>query len=350
MVKKGIAVLTPEDLDDLWSIRRIIEPKDLISGKTTRLLKRESEYGRPDRGERIPVFLAIEVEEARLDYSLSRLRVTGKMVESSHEALVKGSYHSMVISPGYTFNLRKGKDEFHELTIRILRQGGREEAFLVVSLDHREGSVGKVLGTHLQIYPALSSGYQGKSYEGRAYDAQSFFEKLKELVVSSHREGSRIFITGPGIVKYRFSNYLAQNTDLGPLTKVLDGLDLSGEDGVRQSLRHPALKEFLEGTSLALAQSYLEELLRRIGRDDPRIAIGPKEVMNASKAKAIEAVLLSDRLFTSGFSEDALVNLLNEVDSYRGKSFLLDSSTDLGTQVSSLGGVIAILRFAIQFS
>ena len=62
----GIAVVQPEDLQDLWTLRRIISPSDEISGETTRVIKQKGEFTRPDRGERISVRVSMEVESLKL--------------------------------------------------------------------------------------------------------------------------------------------------------------------------------------------------------------------------------------------------------------------------------------------
>ena len=40
--------VTPEDSDDLLTLRRIIKQGDKIIGDTTRVVKQEKEYSRPD--------------------------------------------------------------------------------------------------------------------------------------------------------------------------------------------------------------------------------------------------------------------------------------------------------------
>ena len=42
-----------EESDDLLTIRRLIKNGDKIVGETTRVLKQEKEYSRPDKGESI---------------------------------------------------------------------------------------------------------------------------------------------------------------------------------------------------------------------------------------------------------------------------------------------------------
>ena len=53
--------LMPEDSDDLLTIRRILKTDDKIVGETTRVIKQDKEYARPDKGERVHVRLAINV-------------------------------------------------------------------------------------------------------------------------------------------------------------------------------------------------------------------------------------------------------------------------------------------------
>ena len=78
--------LMPEDSDDLLTIRRILKNDDKIIGETTRVIKQEKEYSRPDKGERVKVRLAIKVEKISLDNVLDRIRVGGTILESNNES------------------------------------------------------------------------------------------------------------------------------------------------------------------------------------------------------------------------------------------------------------------------
>ncbi|MDG6902957.1 MAG: mRNA surveillance protein Pelota, partial [Nitrososphaerota archaeon] len=43
-----------------------------------------------------------------------------------------------------------------------------------------------------------------------------------------------------------------------------------------------------------------------------------------------------------------LVEVLNDVESKGGRVYLADSSMEYGKQVSSFGGILALLRYAIR--
>ena len=75
--------------------------------------------------------------------------------------------------------------------------------------------------------------------------------------------------------------------------------------------------------------------------------MGMNEVNEAAKLKAIEYLLYSDTVFQTT-TEEETVRLLNITESFGAKTYALDSSTDIGLRVSSLGGIVALLRFAIR--
>ncbi|MBI5133184.1 MAG: mRNA surveillance protein Pelota, partial [Thaumarchaeota archaeon] len=76
-------------------------------------------------------------------------------------------------------------------------------------------------------------------------------------------------------------------------------------------------------------------------------AMGFKDVSDAAKLKAVESLMFSDVVFKS-VDEDAIIDLLNIVEGSGAKAFAVDSSTDIGLQVSSLGGIVALLRYALH--
>jgi protein pelota len=74
--ENSISVI-PEDSDDLFNLRRIIKEDDIVVGDTTRVIKQEKDYSRPDKGERIKVRIVLMVEKISLDDVLDRLRIGG---------------------------------------------------------------------------------------------------------------------------------------------------------------------------------------------------------------------------------------------------------------------------------
>jgi stalled ribosome rescue protein Dom34 len=71
--------------------------------------------------------------------------------------------------------------------------------------------------------------------------------------------------------------------------------------------------------------------------------------LKAARQGAVESLVIADKIFSQkGIEEDDIVELLNLVEEYRGETFLLDSTTDIGSQVNTLGGALGLLRFAVK--
>ena len=99
----------PEEPDDLLTLRRIIKNGDKIIGETTRVIKQDKDFSRPDKGERIKIRLAVLVEKISLDNVLDRVRVGGTISQSNNDAVPHGSHHSFIIKVDQPFNLVKKK-------------------------------------------------------------------------------------------------------------------------------------------------------------------------------------------------------------------------------------------------
>ncbi len=94
---KDLIKLKVENLDDLWYLSQIIDIGDLISGKTTRKIKKES-------GINIKVFkktttLLIRVSKVEFHKTTLVLRVSGT-IEEEKEDMSKGSHHTINIEEG----------------------------------------------------------------------------------------------------------------------------------------------------------------------------------------------------------------------------------------------------------
>ena len=142
-----------EESDDLLTIRRLIKNGDKIVGETTRVLKQEKEYSRPDKGERIKIRLAIEVEKVSLDDVLDRIRVGGSITESNNDAVPHGSHHSFIVKIDQPFNLVKKKWTQIEKKIATKKQHGI--TFVLVAIDTGDCGIGRLKGTHLYLLPNI---------------------------------------------------------------------------------------------------------------------------------------------------------------------------------------------------
>ena len=343
----------PEDADDLFSLRRIIESGDYVVADSTRVIKQVGEYARPDKGERIKVRVSIRVENISFDQSIDRLRIAGIITDSSNELVSKGTHHSMTLRVGDSVTIDKGR-KWSDLEVNILRKSGDASSFILIAIDTQEAAIAKLSGTHLEIIPNIYSGKSGKRYpQATKKDSktESFFGDISRTITDLfivEKDRLRAIIFGPGETKRRFYNFLANTTEL--LEKnvflVLEGIDVAGEDGIYVFLRSSAMKEVMDTSKLASVSSILDEVMYLVSKSEIKFAIGIHEVRNAASMKAISRLVLSDSIFKTAAESD-VIKLLNLLEGQGVKVYAVDSSTDIGMRVSALGGIVALLRYAI---
>ena len=342
-----------EDADDLFSLRRIIEGGDYVIADSTRVIKQVGEYARPDKGERIKVRVSIRVENISFDQSIDRLRIAGIITASSNELVSKGTHHSLTLRVGDSITIDKGR-KWSNLEINILRKSGDTSGFILIAIDTQEAAIAKLSGTHLEIIPNIYSGKSGKRYPQavkRDSKTESFFEDIARTIsglLIVEKDRFRAIIFGPGETKRRFYNFLSTTTDIDKnVFLVLEGIDVAGEDGIYVFLRSSAMKEVMKTSKLASVSYIVDEIMSLVSKGENKFAIGIHEVQNAASIKAVNNLVLSDSIFRTA-AESEVIRLLNLLEGQGAKVYAVDSSTDIGMRVSALGGVVALLRYAIR--
>ena len=357
MISKEIAsssgkaiYIIPEDSDDLFTLRRIIKTGDIVVSDTTRVIKFEKEYSRPDR-ERVKIRVSVKVEKIGLDESIDRLRIAGTIMESNNSLVPKGTYHSVIVQMGNNIVVDKGK-RWDDLDLKLLRSD-IAGSFIIVAIDTKEAGIAKITGTHLEIIPNIYSGQSGKYYTHAAKNnpnIEVFFEEVYHSLHNIlHEDGNyRLIVFGPGETKRRFYNFIMdkKSTFKNKLT-VIDGVDVAGEDGIMVFLRSPSLKEVMGSSKISIVSNILDTIMLQVNRGEEKYVMGFAEVSAAIKMKSIDSLVFSDSIFKD-LKEEEIINLLNIAETYGANVYAVDSSTDIGLRVSALGGIIALLRYQIR--
>ena len=343
---KGIIA---EDLDDLFTLRRIIEINDTIIMDTTRSIKQKSEFSRPDKGERVKIRILLRIETIKFDGTVDRIRIGGTILNSDNQLVPKGVHHSISIKVDDMIILEK--KQWKKIQADVLKNSGNNTIYLLISIDIQEAAIALVTGTHVKILPNIYSGQSGKRFQGsRTINAniESFFDEILtgiRGVTNLHSQKQMVILFGPGETKRRFFNYLTKEFDEKII--VLEGIDVAGEDGIFVSLRSTSLKELLKASKIGIVSSLLDKLIYLIHRSEPKYAIGVNEVRNAVDNKSIESLIYSNSILEK-LDEVEFIDLLNSTEAVGAKIYGVDASTDIGLRVSSLGGIVGLLRFAIR--
>jgi protein pelota len=333
-IDENAVALIPEESDDLFTLRRIISKGDRMIGDTSRAVKQEKDFSRPDKGERVKIRISLDVEKVSIDEVVDRLRVQGTIVESDNASVSKGSHHSLTLKIGDAVTLIK--KNWNEIQRKLIFEKKDHSTFLLVSVDTTDCGLGRLSGTHLKLLPNMYSGASGKRYKSK-FNIQDFFKDVQSAISTLIRDGDSIVIFGPGETKKRLANFLLEVPSIkGHKIQVVDGIDSSGEDGIYTFIKSDIMKQTLDTSKIAKVSAILDEIMLRANKKSTKFTMGFDETSKANEMGAVESLVFSDRIFEKQ-DEDKIIEFLNQVESKGVEVYSVDSTTDTGLRVSSLG-------------
>ena len=351
-VKKGFVKVVPETVDDFWHLYNVIYRNDRVYAGTTREIKVDEKYGRPKRGERVPVFLGVNVEDVGWDKFLGRLRVHGVICDAP-ETVPTGAHHTLNITLNTPITIVKRSWARHE--VERLRRASRtsEKPIIVVSMDDE----GYLIATTAQygIEERIEERIKlpGKHEADRRSEATTaYFRK----VLNSLRQvwtplQSPIAIIGVGFVKNDFARFVeAEAPDVAGAVADVKSVNNGGMAGIHEALRSGVLLKTVKKLRVAEETEVVEEILKRLGKNEATVVYGFEEVKRAAGLGAVEKVVLTDKVLRESDDEKRLLieEIMETAEQKGGTITVVSTEHEAGTQLSGLGGMAAILRFPLH--
>jgi protein pelota len=350
-LKKGYVKVVPETVDDFWHLYNVIYRNDKVYAGTTREMKVDKKIGRPTRGERVPVFLGVNVEGVGWDKFLGRLRVHGTICDAP-ETVPAGAHHTLNITLNTPITIVKKVWARHQ--VERLRRASRtsEKPIIMVSLDDEGYLIAATAQFGIEERVEERVKLPGKLETDRRSEATSeYFGKalnsLRQVWSQSH---SPIVIIGVGFVKDEFAKFV-RNEAADVAASVLDvkGVNNGGIAGIHEALRSGVLLKTMKKMRVAEETEVVEEILKRLGRDEARVAYGFEEVKSAADMGAVERVVLTDKMLRDSSDEKRrlIEDVLETVEKKGGAVMVVSTEHEAGVQLSGLGGLAALLRFSL---
>ena len=348
----GEVSLIPESLDDLWHLKHIIEPEDLVYSLTYRRLEEITDKVRPDKTEKKHIRLGIRVESVEFHKFSHRLRIKGVIEQGLDTEL--GSYHTFNIEPNTKLSIIKTWKEHQLKRIREAAKAVVASPVIVLTIEEGEAVAGVVRQYGVDELFSLRQG-SGKGMDGRDTTKKEFFHKVIEQLKNSFRtiDADAIIIAGPGFVK---NDFLAVLKDKDPeLTKRtrMEQTSSIGVSGFMEVLKRGAVNRLREEERLTREVKLLDKLMEEISQENGGKAVyGKEEVLKALQCGAIETLLVSDdKLMVLATDEEEgreqIEAILEAVERARGKVVVFSTEFEPGKRLKGLGGIAALLRFQI---
>jgi protein pelota len=339
--------LVPESLDDLWHLTYLIEPGDLVSGDTTRRIQRADDRVRDTGGEREPMGVTLAADSAEFDKFANRLRVSGVIEWASREDQID-AHHSLNVEERDEIEIEKSWKPDQEQRLQEAIEATDAPDVAIATVEEGAAAVHTVAQYSAEERVSLT-GPTGKGEYAR--DRSELFDELASVL--SHLDVDAVLLAGPGFTKRDALKHIEREFPAVAegITSTVDTSAI-GDRGVHEVLKRGAVEEIQAETRIAAEAELIDELTDRIAREEPA-TYGTEAVAKAAEFGAVERLLILDerlRAERGGEGEwDRDVDTIVENTEHQGGDVTVFSSEFApGNQLSSLGGVAALLRYRLS--
>tara|TARA_Y100000310_G_C20683957_1_gene817768 strand:+ start:1282 stop:2337 length:1056 start_codon:yes stop_codon:yes gene_type:complete len=332
--------------DDLWYLSHIIDPGDLIKGKTFRKIKIGGENERSRKVVKKAIFIEIKVEKIGFSKTNGTLRVGGGITQGPDD-ISKGSFHTFTFDEGISFTLTKEtwlrfqKDKLDEAASDkvgniLILVFDREEALFAILKKYGFKVIGELKGK-------VTKKADLEKVEGNFY--KEIVDTLSEYI--KRYKSDHAIVASPSFWK----EYLMKEVDEDLRKKIiLASCSSVGKGAINEVLKRDEVKQALHEERAAQEIKFVESLLAEIGKGE-KATYGKKHVLVAGQTGAVKNLLVTDSfLFKERENEkyEEIDEMMKIVDKMKGTIHIISSEHDGGKKLDGLGGIGAILRYALQ--
>ena len=327
--------LFPENVDDLWHLRHLIAPGDLVFATTFRSVDTASDKIRPEKMEKRPVRLGVRAERLEFSEHGLRLRLSG-IIEHGADT---GSYHTLNIETGFEISVIK---QWLPVDLERVERAVKASVYGVIhilTIEEGEAELFRLRQYGPESVMTLIAG----SGKGAETDTRAgFFEQV--LVQISDISGPLI-IAGPGFIKDDFIRFAKNRSSASADRAIVIETRRTGRGAVQEVIGKGALDKLIGDLQLSREVKMMDEVLLRISQGGA-VAYGRKEVLEAIVLGAAEQVLVADTLLR----DEEVMELVKKAEAMRATIVVLSSAFEPGERLVALGGIASLLRYRIASS
>ncbi|MCS7134406.1 MAG: peptide chain release factor aRF-1 [Candidatus Pacearchaeota archaeon] len=229
-----------------------------------------------------------------------------------------------------------------------------KDVYGLIVLDRREATIGLLEGKSIIKLKHLTSGVPGKFKTGGSsaarFDrlteemAKEFYRRISEHVKELFFERPRLkglLLGGPGPTKEEWLKEGDLVSDLKRKIIAIKDVSYTNEQGLEELVH--ASQDVLQQEEIMKEKQLLNKFFSMLSKNKMYAAYGLEHVKKALEVGAVEILILSTN------TDKKLQQELKEKASLTGaKVELVSEETQEGIQFKNLGGIGAILRFAVE--
>lgn len=350
-LKQGFVKVIPSSDDDLWHLYNVVYKGDEVYAYSSRAVKTDQEYSRPKSAERVSAFMGVSVESVAWDKFLGKLRVHGAIIHAP-DIMPTGAHHTLSIALNQPVTIVKKEWPKHLLD-RLKRASRTEKPMIIIAIDDEGFAVAetKQYGVDVKVEDRVK--LPGKLEANKRLAAtKAYFKRaldsLRQLWSPNH---SPIVIVGVGFVKADFAKFLADEAaDIEKSVIDVKSVNNGGVSGIYEALRSGVLLKAAKQLRIVDENEVIEEVMKRLGKNEATVTYGLHAVENAVNMGAVEKLILADTILRESGEEQRLQleKLMREAEKRRGSITVVSTEHEAGEKLLALTGIAALLRFPIH--
>ena len=345
-LKKGVLLLV-QSIDDMWYLSQVIEPGDIVKGKTLRKIKLGDEGARKAKSEKKSVFMMLKVEKVEFHKYSDVLRVSGTILEGP-EDIAKGTYHTFSLEEGSKITLIKEKWLAYQLE-RLKEASAKEPPKILICMLDRETAIFALTTAEgYRFLTELEGEVEKKDVKVRT---SNFYDEVIKVMkeYSERYKVEHIILASPAFWKEELLKVLKDN-EIKRKIKTASCSSVT-RNSIDEVLKRQELKDVLKQDRIANETKLVEELLVEIAKKG-MAAYGLEETKKAVEAGAVKTLLLTDRFIRDKRIENAfeeIDEIMKLVNSMKAELAIISSEHQAGKKLDGLGGIGAVLRYKLNY-
>ncbi|MGC8571843.1 MAG: mRNA surveillance protein pelota [Candidatus Micrarchaeia archaeon] len=330
---EGTLKIRVDNINDLWTIQRIIFKDDLVKSESLRKFKASDS----DVGEMKEVIIKVKVEKTEFDKNTNRLRISGKIVDGRPLDYVKlGSYHTLNINEGDLLEITKihWPNYIRDL-IKEAIENTKKAILGIIVVDDEKALFAYLLGYGIsfgnEIYSHLSKRMSQKDFQEQE---KKYYQKILDLCNTMNVD--TIIIAGPGFTKDNIKEFAERNEFFKKINKkiIFESVSSAERSAVYELIKSENVGKLLEKEKVRKEFKLMEDFLNAysIGKGVYEI----KNIKNAIENYEINTILVNDNVL----GNEEFQKVLELAEKNKIKIEIISSDDEIGVQLHSFKDIV----------
>ncbi|MFX1250963.1 MAG: mRNA surveillance protein pelota [Promethearchaeota archaeon] len=360
--KEATIRLQAESLTDLYILDNIIEIGDKAFAYTSRRIRKEGAEKRSgDKGERIPLFLGVLVNDHGFSESVaqSQLRIKGTIIHDPTELTALGSSHTLKIEVGTPLTIQK--EEWTSYHFELLEEANiaiKRPKIGIIAIERDMASFAILNNFEIQKFGPghirartsrkISHGTQKKQVS----TSENFFQTILDQIKKMREENiEKIIVGGPGFTKDKLIHFVNEKSALS-VEMIPENASSGTSNGITEIIKRGAVEKIAQDYRVLKESKLIDEFVTRVAQEKNTATYGIDYIKETASMHAIECVLILDSYLREPdiTKRNEIRSILKDIEAGNGKIIVIDQKTENGKRIRAFGGIIGLLRYPVAIT